>query len=87
MIFRGDFLAELEANPETHPYTYLLENQSKVSSVAGEKWRGLSREVKAIYKERAIEEKARHQLIYPGYSYKIHRKNKAVVQKEKKRRV
>lgn len=70
-LFRADFLAELEANPTSHPDAYALQNQSKVSFVAGQRWRALDSAIKDLYAEKAEEEKRQHALDNPGYQHRI----------------
>ncbi len=52
-----------------HPFIvakYGNQNNKEISKLAGRSWRNEPEHVKAIYRQQAIEEKQRHEFLYPS---------------------
>ncbi|ORZ26275.1 high mobility group box domain-containing protein, partial [Lobosporangium transversale] len=48
---------------------YGNQNNKEISKLAGQAWRKEPEWVKSIYRQQAIEEKLKHEALYPTYKY------------------
>lgn len=56
---------------QSHPHL----TNGEISKMIAERWGRETDEVKSIYRERAEEEKRKHELLYPGYRYQPRRRD------------